>query len=78
MKTSIEILNGSDLPIKDRFKNLYDVDLQPAKEAELDKLKEEFEAAYEGAGSLEERMNKLRITRKVPEAKVYPLFKKYN
>ena len=76
MKTSIEILNGSDLPIKDRFKNLYDVDLQPAKEAELDKLKEEFEAAYEGAGSLEERMNKLRITRKVPEAKVYPLFKK--
>ncbi|GAH36987.1 unnamed protein product, partial [marine sediment metagenome] len=61
MKTSIEILIGSEISIKDQFIKLYDVDLQPAKESELDNLKEEFEDAYEGTGSLEERMNKLRI-----------------
>ena len=76
MKTSIEILKGSDISIKDQFIKLYDVDLQPAKEAELDNLKEELEDAYRGSGSLEERMNRLRITRKVPELKVYNFFKK--
>jgi len=76
MKTSIEILNGSEISIKDQFTRLYDVDLQPAKEADLDNLKEEFEDAYRGSGSLEERMDRLRITRKIPESKVYSLFKK--
>ena len=76
MKTSIEILKSSDISIKDQFIKLYDVDLQPAKEAELDNLKEEIEDAYKGSGSLEERMNRLRIIRKVPESKVYNFFKK--
>jgi len=76
MKTSIEILIGSEISIKDQFTRLYDVDLQPAKEAELDNLKEEFDDAYKGSGSLEERMNKLRITRKIPESYVYDYFKK--
>ncbi|MHA1508422.1 MAG: hypothetical protein ACTSO6_06950, partial [Promethearchaeota archaeon] len=76
MKTSIEILNGSEISIKDQFKQLYDVNLHPAKESELDNLKEEYEEAYSGHGSLEERMAKLRITRKVPESKVFKFFKK--
>jgi len=76
MKTSIEVLIGSEISIKDQFIKLYDVDLQPVKEAELDNLKEEFEDAYKGSGSLEERMNKLRITLKVPESKVFKFFQK--
>ena len=76
MKTSIEILIGSEISIKDQFIKLYDVDLQPAKDADLDNLKEEFEDAYKGSGSLEERMNKLRITRKVPVSKVFKFFNK--
>jgi len=76
MKTSIEGLIGSEISIKDQFIKLYDIDLQPAKEAELDNLKEEYEEAYKGSGSLKERMNKLRITRKVPESKVFKFFKK--
>ena len=76
MRTSIELLIGIEISIKDQFLRLYDVDLQPANEAELDNLKEEFDEAYRGSGSLEERMNKLRITRKVPEEMVYDLFKK--
>lgn len=76
MKTSIENLNGAKIPIKEQFRKLYDVDLHPAKESELDNLKEEYEDAYKGIGTLEERMDRLRITRKVPESKVYKFFKK--
>ena len=76
MKSSIEVLLGSKISVKDQFIKLYDVDLQPAKETELDNLKGEYEEAYKGYGSLEERMNKLRITRKVPESKVFKFFKK--
>jgi len=76
MRTSIELLIGIDISIKDQFLRLYDVDLQPVNEAELDNLKEEYNEAYRGPGSLEECINKLRITRKVPEEKVFALFKK--
>lgn len=76
MRTSIELLTRIEISIKDQFLRLYDVDLQPVNEAELDNLKEEYDEAYRGPGSLEERMNKLRITRKVPEEKVLDLFKK--
>lgn len=76
MRTSIELLTGIEISIKNQFLRLYDVDLQPVNETELDNLKEEYNEAYRGLGSLEERMNKLRITRKVPETKVFSLFKK--
>ncbi len=76
MRTSIEILNGIEIPFKEQFLRLYDIVLQPVKESELDNLKEEFNAAYGGLGSLEKRMNDLRVRRTVPECKVFELFKK--
>ena len=76
MRTSIEILNGIEISIKEQFLRLYDVALQPIKESELDNLKEEFNAVYGGPGSLEKRMNDLRVRRTVPEGKVFDLFKK--
>jgi len=76
MRTSIEILNGIEISIKEQFSRQYDVALQPVKESELDNLKEEFNAAYGGIGSLEKRMNDLRVQRTVPEGKVFGLFKK--
>jgi len=76
MKTSIEILIGSEISIKDQFNKLYDVYLQPVNESKLYDLKEEFNQAYEGYGSLEERMNELRVRRKVPKSDVFVLFKK--
>ncbi len=76
METSIEILNGTEIPIKEEFFRTYDVVLQPVKESELNKLKDEFNAAYGGFESLEKRMNEIRILRTVPEQKVYNLFKK--
>ena len=76
METSIEILNGIEISIKEQFLRLYDVALQPVKESDLDNLKEEFNTAYCGPGSLEKRMNDLRVQRTVPEGKVFELFKK--
>jgi len=76
MRTSIEKLNGVEIPFKEKFLRLYDVDLRPVNESELDNLLEEYNEAYKGTGSLDERMKVLRERRKVPEDKVYPLFKK--
>jgi len=76
MRTSIEILNGIEIIIKEQALRLYDVALRPVKESELDNLKEEFNEAYKGSGSLKERMNEIRVQRTVPEANVFVLFKK--
>ena len=76
MKTSIEILIGSEISIKDQILRLYDISLQPVNESKLYGIKEEFNKAYEGSGSLEERMKELRIRRKVSKSDVFELFKK--
>ncbi len=76
IRTSIEVLNGIEISIKEQFLRQYDVALQPVNESELDNLKEEFNAAYGGLGRLEKRMNDLRVRRTVPEGKVFELFKK--
>jgi hypothetical protein len=76
MRTSIEVLKGIEIPIKEQFLKFYDVALQPVNESELDNLKEEFNAAYGGLGSLEKRMNDLRVRRTIPEGKVFEIFKK--
>ncbi len=76
MRTSIEILNGVKIPFKTEFLRQFDVTLQPVDESKLENIKEELNEAYTGSGSLEERMAKLRVQRKVPEAKVFELFKK--
>ena len=76
MRTSIELLNGIEISIEDQFLKLYDVVLQPVHESELQNLKREYDEAYGGPGSLEDRMKNLRIIRKVPEEKVFTMFKK--
>ena len=76
MKTSIELLNGKEISIEDQFLKFYDVVLQPANDSELESLKKDYEDAYDGSGSLEERLEKLRIRRRVPEEKVFEYFSK--
>ncbi len=76
MRTSIEILIGIDIPFKEQFLRLYDVVLHPVNESELDNLKEEINTAYGGLGSLERRINDLKVQRTVPEGKVSELYKK--
>ncbi|MFX0077269.1 MAG: hypothetical protein ACFE96_17650, partial [Candidatus Hermodarchaeota archaeon] len=76
MKTSIQILSGKVIPIEEQFLKLYDVPLKPVNEIEFKNLNEEFDRAYPGFGSLEERMKRYRIKRRVPEKKVFEFFKK--
>ena len=76
MKTSIEDLIGIEIPFKEKFLRLYDVELQPINESELQKLTQDYDEAYKGSGSLDKRLNVLRERRKVPEDRVYSLFKK--
>jgi len=76
MRTSIEILNGIEISVKEQFLRLYNVALRPVNESELDSLKEEYREAYRGSGSLEEHMKDLSLRRTVPEAKVFELFNK--
>jgi len=74
MKTSIEILNGAEIPIKEQYLRIYDVDLKPANDFELDNFKDDVDKAYPGSGSLEERLAKIRVIRKVPEVNVLTFF----
>ena len=76
MRTTVEMLDGVEIPFKEQFLKLYDVTLQPINESELDNLKEEIDEAYKGSGSLKERMNDLRVRRTVPEGDVFELFSK--
>jgi len=76
MRTTIENLITDNVPIEEQIVHLYDVVLHPVKEGELENLKDEVDEAYAGVGSLEERIEKLRLKRIVPENKVFNLFRR--
>jgi hypothetical protein len=76
MSTTIESLIHTNIPIEEQFLRLYDVVLHPVNEVELENLKEEIDEAYKGQGSLTERIERLRLRRRVPEAKVFTFFKR--
>ena len=74
MKTSIELLNKIEIPIKQQFLRFYDMALEPVDESKLQKIKEKIENAYGGSGSLEDRMEKLRLRRTIPSVDVFVKF----
>ena len=76
MLVTIENLIPIDIPFEEQFLQLYDVVLHPVKEIELENLKDEINEAYSGIGSLEERFEKLRMKRRVPEEKVFKFFRR--
>jgi hypothetical protein len=76
MKTSIERILGIEIPFKELFLRLYDIELKPTSIAKLNNLKEEFNSAYRGSGTLKEIMEDLRTRRRVPNYKMYDFFKK--
>jgi len=75
IRTSVEILNGIDISVKDQFLGYYDIPLQLVDETKLDETIEVFKKAYGVSETLEKRMNDLRERRTVPGAKVMRLFK---
>ncbi|MHA1913786.1 MAG: hypothetical protein ACW986_02170 [Promethearchaeota archaeon] len=75
MRTSIEILEGVDIPFETQISKLYDVGLNPVNESELGILQKEVSEAFGGSGNLEKSFATMRERRKVPEPKVFTLFK---
>ncbi|MFW9895880.1 MAG: hypothetical protein ACFFD7_08755 [Candidatus Thorarchaeota archaeon] len=74
MKTMVELLLGYEIPFSELMFKLHDIKIQPIDDSEFYKLKEDFDNAYEGSGSLETRMKELRILREIPGKYVYKLF----
>ena len=73
MKTTVELLLGYDIPFSELILKLHDIKIQPIKDSEIYKLKEDFEKAYGRSGTLEDRMKELRIRRTIPGKNVYKL-----
>jgi len=76
MKTSVELLLGHEIPFNELILRLHDTEIQPNNDSELYKLKEDFEKANEGSGTLESRMRELRLRRTIPGKNVYKLLSK--
>lgn len=64
------------VPIEEDLRIQCDMDIQPFKESELDDLRDQFDEAYKGNGTLEERMKALRVKRMLPKRKAWKAFKK--
>ena len=75
MRTTIEDIIGIEIPFREKFYRMYDVDLQPPDESEIYKIIDDYNEAYKGSGSLNERMKFLKESRKISPNKAYTLFK---
>ncbi|MHA1986182.1 MAG: hypothetical protein ACW98D_06045 [Promethearchaeota archaeon] len=71
MKTMVEVLKGYDIPFSELIYRLHDIKIKPINDSELYQLKQDFDKAYEGSGTLEARMEELRIRRTIPGKYVY-------
>jgi len=67
---------GVKRPVEEDFKLQADLELRPVKESKLDDLRAQIDEAYEGAGTLSERMARMRKKRTVPESEVLKAFRK--
>ncbi len=70
-----EILK-QDIPFEEIFRTQCDAELKPVSESMLQNLKDDFDEFYQGKGTLKERLEALRVKRKVREDAVYDEFKK--
>lgn len=62
------------VPTEEALQIQCDMEIQPFKESELDDLKDQFDEAYEGNGSLEERMKVLRVKRSLSQTEAWKAF----
>lgn len=61
---------GIKVPIEEALRIQCDVEVKPFKESEIDDLKDQFDEAYGGKGTLEEKINDLRVKRNIPKGEV--------
>jgi len=76
METSLEILNGHEIPYLEKVNRLYDIKPELIDDSVFYKVAKELDSIYKGSGSLAERMETILKERVVPENKIEVIFRK--
>ncbi|MFX0030575.1 MAG: hypothetical protein ACFE8B_15290, partial [Candidatus Hermodarchaeota archaeon] len=74
--TSLEVLNGYEIPFLEKVNRLYDIKPELIDDSVFYKIAHELDSIYEGTGGLAERMESIQKQRAVPEDKIEEIFKK--
>jgi hypothetical protein len=76
METSIRLQTGNNIPYKEQIRRLHDIEPQLIDDSYFHQIAQELLEAYEGSGTLEEKMRIIRAKRKIPKEKVVLSFQK--
>ncbi|MHA2184573.1 MAG: hypothetical protein ACXAAI_06180, partial [Promethearchaeota archaeon] len=76
IRTSVEILNGIEIPFMTKFSRLYDIKLKPVNYVDLENLKADVTEAFGGSESLEKSLAEIRERQKIPENEILKLLNK--
>jgi len=76
METSIRLQNGNNIPYIDQVRRLYDIEPTLIADSYFYQIAEDLSEAYQGKGTLEEKMIIIRKKRKIPKRKVMATFHK--
>ncbi|MHA1886093.1 MAG: hypothetical protein ACW96S_13640 [Promethearchaeota archaeon] len=76
IRTSVEILNGIEIPFMTKFSRLYDIKLKPVNYVDLENLKADVTEAFGGSESLEKSLAEIRERQKIPENEIQKLLNK--
>lgn len=76
METSLEVLNGREIPYLEKVNRLYDIKPELIDDSVFFQVAKELDSIYEGSGSLADRMEVIQKQRAVPNNKIEGLFRK--
>jgi hypothetical protein len=76
METSLDVLNGHEIPFLEKVNKLYDIKPELIDDSLFYKISKELDSIYEGDGSLAERMEIIQKQRAVPEETIEEVFRK--
>ncbi|MFX1322106.1 MAG: hypothetical protein ACFFAQ_10730 [Promethearchaeota archaeon] len=76
METSLEILNGHEIPYLEKVNRLYNIKPELIDDSVFYNVAKELDSIYEGSGNLAERMDIIQKRRAIPEDKIEGTFRK--
>lgn len=74
METTIRLQNRNHISYLDKVRRLFDIEPTLLDDSHFYQIAEDLSEAYQGTGTLEEKMNKVRKRRKIPKREVLPVF----
>jgi hypothetical protein len=76
METSLEVLNGREIPYLDKVNRLYDIKPELIVDSVFFQVAKELDSIYEGSGSLTDRMEVIQKRRAVSNNNIEEIFRK--